>query len=88
MANTVRKELTRGGIIIGAIAIGIGLLALWRWLVIPLLSPAFLVDGSSAQRIQLLLMVVGVQMVVTFFLVIWVGWLTTKFLRNKQASTK
>jgi hypothetical protein len=88
MANTVRKELTRGGIVIGAIAIGIGLLALWRWLVIPLLSPAFLVDGSSAQRIQLLLMVVGVQMVVTFFLVIWVGWLTTKFLRNKQASTK
>jgi hypothetical protein len=88
MANTVRKELTRGGIVIGAIAIGIGLLALWRWLVIPALSPAFLVDGSSAQRIQLLLMVVGVQMVVTFFLVVWVGWLTAKFLRSKQASTK
>jgi hypothetical protein len=88
MANTVRKELTRGGIIIGAIAIGIGLLALWRWLAIPVLSPAFLVDGSSAQRIQLLLMVVGIQMVVTFFLVVWVGWLTTKFLRNKQAPAK
>lgn len=87
MANTVRKELTRGGIAVGVIAIGIGLLALWRWLVIPVLSPAFLVDGSSTQRIQLLLMVVGVQMVVTFFLVIWVAWLSIKFFRSQNLTT-
>lgn len=81
--TSAKKEAVKAGIMIASFLAGLGFLAAWRAYVIPSLSAAFLVDGSSASQIHLLLLIIGVIILTVLVLLIWV---TVLMLRVKKLS--
>jgi heme/copper-type cytochrome/quinol oxidase subunit 2 len=76
MKTGARKELFLGLTVLGTVVGALGVLYAWQRFVVPTLSSAFLIDGSAADQVSNILMILGCIIVAVLLLLVWLIFLT------------